>query len=306
MSRLRHSFGGFLRLIQMSQQQMFVFVEGWSDRNVYDRMCALQCVPAGVRHEVRTANELPGAPSGKEALLEFFAYLRRRKALLDDFKGKKTVTLFFLDKDVDDILRRRRRSAHVVYTEYYDLESYLYIFGDLPFAAAAAASLDEATVRQALPNSRTWRAAAAYAWRDWVVLCLAARITDASCAATYRRPSPINQPVYANTNAPAYAQFLAALAVASCLSSAVFNALIARIEQLVGALLRRGEFDRVFKGKWYKYFIAHDLRRIAGTRAINSNGLEERVTEMLRITIDLGAPWTTRYGFAINAAIAAL
>jgi hypothetical protein len=39
---------------------------------------------------------------------------------IDNFKGKNTGVLFFLDKNVDDLLRKQRRSEHVVYTQYIE------------------------------------------------------------------------------------------------------------------------------------------------------------------------------------------
>src|SRR5438445_2421225 len=157
MSRLFHSWAGFARGMQISRTQLFVFIEGQdNDPYFYSKICESVCVPAGVSYEHRVARELPGGAGGKGALLIFFQYLRRKRLLLSDFKGKRTAAVFFLDKDIDDVLRTRVRSPHVVYTEYYDVENHLFAAADLAEAAAAAASFDKLAIAAALRNEAEW------------------------------------------------------------------------------------------------------------------------------------------------------
>jgi hypothetical protein len=306
MSRLRHSQKGFVRLMQMSRNQVFIFVEGWSDRYLYDRLARSECSPRRIEYEVRIGNELPSATGGKEAVLRFFAYLRRNHYLFDDFLGKRTVVVFFVDKDIDDILRQTKRSAHLVYTEHYDFENYLFLYGDLIAAGAAAAGLDEGSVADGLKPHREWLRAVATAWKEWLTLCVIARRYRAACSVSYRRPSPVNASPYSAVNATALRNYEAELQSACGLSSSTFVSLTQRTRRRILSAVNQGKADRLFKGKWYKYFLAADLRRIASGRQINSNGLEDRIVDVLKATIDLSGPWTNRYREALRAQIARL
>src|SRR5690349_11523865 len=304
MTKPRHSAAGYLRLMQMSRVSLFVFVEGWSDRNVYDRICKDYCNRLDLSFEVRTSAELPDSGSGKQALLAFFEFLRNRRSLCADFQGKVTGALFFIDKDVDELLGTRRRSDHVVYTEYYDLENYAVAHGDLVVAGAGAAGLDEGSVRAGLLPNDLWRQTAISTWVEWIALCLMARLGRASCPVTYRRISQINARPYSPTDLGLLATYAAALQAALGATNVQFDFEFGRTLLYVKRLLRAGEADRVFKGKWYKYFLADDLRRIAGARPINSNGLEERVVDMLKMTLDVTQPWSNRYRESIQRLVA--
>jgi hypothetical protein len=45
------------------------------------------------------AQELPTQTGGKKSLITFFEYLRKRKMLVNNFKGKTWGVIFFLDKE---------------------------------------------------------------------------------------------------------------------------------------------------------------------------------------------------------------
>jgi hypothetical protein len=181
MSRLKHYPKAYLKSLQMSRIDVFVFVEGKSDRYFYDRICETATAGTGLSHEVRTADELDLPSKGKAALLQFFCYLRRRRLLAHDFKGKKLCTVFFADKDVDDFLKRVKRSSHLVYTKYYHFENYLMRYTDLADVSAATASLDVNSMRNTLGDQERWRRRAADEWKDWVKLCITTIAADARC-----------------------------------------------------------------------------------------------------------------------------
>ena len=91
--------------MQMSQAALFIFVESPEDRYVYSQIADPECQGRGIDYQVVTSEELQQNEGGKQVLLGFFDYLRRQSSLTDRFKGKTTVSIFFLDKDVDDFLR---------------------------------------------------------------------------------------------------------------------------------------------------------------------------------------------------------
>ena len=173
--------------MQMSTFSLFVFVEGLTDRYIYSQIADSECRNLGTNFSLVTAEELLGSGGGKAVLLSFFDYLKSRASLVDVFQSKTTASIFFLDKDVDDFLRRKRRSDHVVYTETYDIESYLFIHGDLCQATAASAPLDIGSVRTGIGDYNKWRYRAAVTWKNWVTLCLFAH-TRVISSTYYGRP----------------------------------------------------------------------------------------------------------------------
>ena len=140
MKRLAYSPSAYRRSMQISRVPLFIFVEGYKDRYVYDQIVQSECQQSGVSYKVVTAEEIGISGGGKEALLKFFDYLAAESSLICNFNGKTTISIFFLDKDVDDVLNSMRSSEHIVYTETYEIENYFFIHGALSEVAAASAS----------------------------------------------------------------------------------------------------------------------------------------------------------------------
>ncbi|MDM8561787.1 DUF4435 domain-containing protein [Candidatus Marithioploca araucensis] len=297
MNRLRHSWKGYRRKMQMSSYQIFVFVEGKiNDPYFYGEICrAVVSQSSGIRYTIRQAKEIPGDTGGKSALIAFFLYLKRNSALLDNFKDKKTGIIFFLDKDVDDLLRKQRRSEHVVYTQHYDVENHIFVEGNLGKAAAAAASMDYQQIIAGIGDYNNWRDQAAKKWKEWVKLCLFARKKDIGCECTYRNPSKINNPLYELLDSTTYAQYLNRLENRSGLSSVQFKMAFKRVSKLVDNLYAAGEHDRIFKGKWYAGFLEAKIKTIAGNTPFNSKTLANRLTTAITMTLDFDAPWAEQF-----------
>ena len=296
MSRLIHSRNGYHRYMQMSRARAFVFVEGkTNDPYFYGKFCESVFHPTGIIYQIVRAQELPGGTGGKQSLDNFFLFLRRRKELISNFKGKTTGTVFFFDKDVDDLLRKQRRSGHVVYTQHYDIENHLFAEGDLGEAGAAASSLDGYSMKTGLGNYENWRRRAAEAWKEWVKLCLFARKKNINCECTYSLSSRINNPLYGPVDPTAHAFHLNILKAGSGLSDQQFSEAFRRVSRLVDELYARGDHDRVFKGKWYSSFLDAEIRSIAGARPINSNGLVNRLISAIALTVDYNRPWAENF-----------
>lgn len=291
MSRPIHTHSGFRRVMQMSGRALFAFVEGReTDPYFFDRLCSAVCHET-VAYEITRANRLAEG-GGKETLLGFFHYLRTAGSLRDDFKGKRTVAVFFLDKDVDDLLHKKVISEHIIYTCYYTVENYLFVEGDLVGAVSSAAALEEATVRAAVGNPLDWRRRRAQLWRDWVVLCFFAHKHGIPSQCTYRRAiSTINMPVDAEPDQAVIATRRAELEAAAAWPPERFARAFAAAERLVDALFRNGRHDLIFKGKWYAPLMQADVARAAGddfkpTAFVNS------LLAALRQTLDFNAPWS--------------
>jgi len=291
--------------MQMSQTRLFIFVEGWSDTFFYSSLAALHCNPGGLRYELATPKALPGSAFGKPALLEFFEFLRKRRGLLTNLGRKKTAVLFCLDKDVDDLRRVLKKSPHVSYTEYCDIENYLFIHGDLAKAGASAAALDIELVRGSIGDPTAWRRSKAHAWKTWATFCLLSQLYDLRGPCTYgQRASLVNTDGFGDDHVPSVNAMLATLRVASGLSARDFGAALSRIVRRVNRIYAAGQWDRVFKGKWYSGWLARDLARVAGTRPINANGLDMRVRDGLVLTLDFNAEWTATLRGRLNTIVA--
>ena len=292
MNRLRHSPSGYLRYMQMSRTQVFAFVEGKKiDPFFYGKVCDSVCQSVRVSYEICSARELPEGAGGKQVLIGFFDYLRRESALINNFNGKNTKAIFFLDKDVDDFLGKQLCSEHVVYTEYYDVENYLFIEGDIGEAAAACASMDSQLVLSGLGDYEDWRRRVAERWKEWVKFCLFAVQRDIRCECNYGVTSRINAPLHEPVVQALYAQRLTMLKSASGLSSEQFERAFEQVARLVDDLYVRGEHDRIFKGKWYVILLEAEIKTIAGIRPIDSKGLVSRLPSAIAVTLNFDNPW---------------
>jgi len=291
MSMLKHSYPGFRRLMQISSDSFFVFVEGFIDHHVFAAIIDAKCRNGAVNYDVRMAETLPGGSGGKSALLEFFNYLRRRSSLVDKFQGKTTVAFFYLDKDIDDLRRVKRRSKHIQYTETYELENYLFLHGDISKAAAAASCMNIRTVRRQLGSYALWQLQAATAWKEWVKLCIFAHCK--SCGERYysRPKSQINENFFGDVSQLMYREHLKNLQSKSGLAKDKFNASFQRCSRSVEKLYLQGQYNRVFKGQWYAWFLIEDIKRVAGTSRYKTDGLYDNLITHLTTTIDFGGSW---------------
>lgn len=295
-SRPKYSFFAYQRKMQMSRKTLFIFVEGFQDRYVYSRIAESECQDRGIVYEVVTSYELPGAGEGKEKLLKFFDRLKRCSMLNDVFKGKSTVSIFFLDKDVDNFSRNRRRSEHVVYTKTYELENYLFMEGELSEAVATSASLDIQTVRAYLGDYAVWRQHAALQWKEWVTICLFSKIHKIGSMTTYQRhKSRINKEAYGSVMANEYKSCLSTLQRWSGLSSREFKHMFTRLARRVDKIYSLGQHDLIFKGKWYTCFLTENVQKIAGTKRHRSKYFQENLISSLAVTLNFQDVWAEHF-----------
>jgi hypothetical protein len=295
-SRQTHSFMAFLRLMQMSRHQVFVFMEGKkADPYFYGKVSDSVCRPAGVLYRIVRSQELTGGQGGKQNLISFFEYLRRKSSLISVFKGKSTGILFFLDKDVDDFLGTQRRSKHVVYSGYYDVENHIFAEGDLIEAVAASASLDHQEVLACFSDGDIWRREVAERWKQWVVLCLFVAKKKVNCECNYGVTSRVNSPFHGPVDQAAYSDYLQRVQLKMGLTDRQFKRAVRRVVRLVDDIYAEGEYDRVFKGKWYALLLAATIRDKIGGHSIDSAGLEGRLASNAASTLDFDASWAEHF-----------
>lgn len=296
MNRLKHTLSGFIRKMQISRTSLFILIEGYKDSYVYSKIACSECDENNITYEIVTGDELPIDGFGKQVLLDFFDFIKRKHSLIDRFKGKTTVSIFYLDKDVDDLLRTKRRSAHVVYTEMYELENYLFKYGKIDEAAAAAASLPINIINDQLVDSSTWRQNAAMTWKEWIKLCLFSRSRKLRSMCSYsQRRSPINDGTYGPILESEYHRLLSNLEAESGLQKDKFNRLFFRLSKRVDKIYSEAQHDLIFKGKWYACFLAEDIKTIAGQKRFSSQSLKNKIMANLATSLDFNDNWVEHF-----------
>ena len=304
MKRLTYSPSAYSRSMQISRVPLFIFIEGYKDRYVYDQIVQSECQRAGVSYKVVTAEEIGISGGGKEALLKFFDYLAIESSLICNFNGKTTISIFFLDKDVDDVLNTMRSSEHIVYTETYEIENYFFIHGELNEVAAASASLEVQSIRATLGDYEVWRHRAAKKWKDWVRFCLFSKTCSIEPMSNYGLlRSPINAEVCGPVKRTEYKRYLSDLQNKSHLPHDEFKRSFGRLCRQVDRIYSAGQHDRIFKGRWYACFLVEDIKRVAARRCFNSEQLETKLLSGLALKLNYCDPWAEHFRAPIRRLI---
>jgi len=151
--------------------------------------------------------------------------------------------------------------------------------------------MDYQQVISGIDNYENWRYQVAEKWKDWVKLCLFARIQDIGCECTYSNLSKINQPLYGQLDSTVYAKYLHILKVRSKLLEEQFAKAFEKVSNQVDDLYAAGEYDRVFKGKWYAGFLEAEIKIIAGNHHFHSKTLAVRIITALTMTLNFETNW---------------
>ena len=202
--------------------------------------------------------------------------------------------LFFLDKDVDDILRARISSPHIVYTPTYDVEGLIFQNGDLVQASAALAGLDSKDVAAYLADTTAWLYACAECWKEWIVLCIFCRkhkLPLANFAALSRVNHDKNGSPIGLLDPGKFSIFLAKVRVATALNSEQFNRKYQCVRRLVEFIFARGKHAIIFKGKWYLPFLRGALLQAAAGRIYDKKAVDVGVVGTLTFGMDFSGAW---------------
>ncbi|MCI3931966.1 hypothetical protein [Streptomyces sp. AN091965] len=285
--------------MQMSRVPMFAFVEGVNvDGYVHGTNCDRALRPLGVEYRVAPADELPGTGGGKTRLKSYYSHLAENGSLVTDFKGKATVVLFFLDKDVDDRLGLQVDSPHVLYTWFYDVENHVFHEGDVAEAVSSSCSLAPNWCRQEFGGRGSWQEMAARLWMEWVRLCFAAKTLKISGAANYGRPSAVNSAAHLAADAALVAGY------SSKLQSDAQKAGIADRDwgeafTVVDSEYSSGCWDKVFKGKWYAHILSSQILANCPNK-IDAKHLTASLVKHVAATMKFDSPWSLAMQQAIQ------
>jgi hypothetical protein len=302
--RLVHSFSGYLRAMQMSTTSVFSLVEGKDvDPFFYGQVCNFVCSRHYLTYEVKKAEDLPPKAGGKTALLEFYEYLNKKKCLSSTFKGKKTYVVFFLDKDIDDITRKKLKSSHVIYTRYYDVHNEIFLNGNLVRGVASAASIDETEIKTSFADQKKWCSEASKRWLEWIVLCLISAENNVNCQSNYRVHSKIHCTTTGLIDVTLLENAKRTIASELSISYSNFKKLYTNMYQRVTKLFDSGKQDIVFKGKWYPFLLEEDLQKIIGKNNYMKGGFNNKVTSSVAATLDFSYSWSNYYIKRFESAI---
>jgi hypothetical protein len=290
MPRLAYSLAGVIRAAQMSSSAITAFVEGYLDRVFYGELLAANGTASGKTVTIRLAQEFhSGLAEGKKALLDLHSTLQTNNLLLFGTGSNRKLILFFLDKDVDDLKRALRDCPHIIYTEHYCTENYLYTHGNLRKALAAGANLDPQSLC-GFPSNEVWTKNAAASWADWIAFCLLVIKTQPPGIPNFGTVSQFNSRPYDPTNATSLSTLLTAVTSRIGITAAAAGSIFTKEQRRTHRFLARNWFNRIFNGKWYALFLSADARTIASGRQLPPK-CEERLEAALLATLDFSAPW---------------
>ena len=292
--------------MQVTRAKLHVFVEGRDlDSYVYGRICE-EVMPGIFTHRITRADELsPAKTGGKQVLITHFQRFRRQNKLVIDFKGVKSATLFFLDKDLDDLSRRKKRSDHVVYTRSYDLEAEVFREGDLVDAVAALCSLSPTAVRHKF-SAMDWRKQSLDAWRPWVEYCVLSKTNPALKLPSYGSVSLMHDSGDLTVNPTKKAQLSRKLATASAAASVPLTKLEALAKRRVSRSYDVSGGYEVFKGKWFPETILTIAKTHFPTEASRVTGFKSHLTSHVAQTLPMRAPWVLHYSQPMRRLLATL
>jgi len=289
----------------MSHTSVFAFIEGKSiDPYFYGKLT--DAVPDfnGFSRDIVRATSLQES-GGKGVLTDFYQFLLARNSLMMCFQGKITLALFFLDKDIDDVLNRRLFSEHVIYTEYYSVENYLFREGRLSEAIAAACSFEPERTQQAIGSQAIWLKSKASFWKDWLIYCvLSQKLGIVGQGNFSRNESPLNRPIDTLPDTETLALHESKLISDSGLSDLLFQRKLAGTTRYVNSLYSRDLFDRIYKGRWYLPFVVKEAKRIADGKPYRASGVGERVLSVLCTTLNFSDDWATNLREAVARVLA--
>ena len=295
MNKPQHSPAAFRRFVQMSKKTGFILVEGKdADPFFYSQLLRPVCEATGITCDILRADFVTGT-GGKQALIELHRYLASTGSLIWQDGGTWKWCIFYLDKDVDDVMHNLVDSKHIVYTPFYCVENLLFVYGELVSAAAAASSLDPQDIRERIPNREEWLRQAAGNWKEFLVLSLLSHRLAVNCECHYgRSTSPINLPPDAPTSGARFDQIKAELRTRSGLNEKAFDTKVRAVTRYVECVYRKGLHDVLFNGKWYYELLRREINIAAGGKKY-SNPPNAALTAALSLTINFEHPWSGHF-----------
>lgn len=290
------------RRVMMSSDGLWVFTEGRvTDAAFYDRLLTANAKAAAAGHRVRLIETMKldaRYGGGKHAVIKLFEHYKRSGRLTQTNSAGTCRMLFLLDADLDRLLGRTKRSAHVIYTTSRDAEAEIHLHGNLARALSTSMSLTlrEADSLAARVGDHT--GALADLWREWIELGAQASASKSHGPLRYGKPSVIHTSNYGPVDPLAQSAQLAQVVNTGAVADPAAKARYA--SRRVAGLYGRGEGSLLVKGKWLPDYLKYRIKfEIPPGAPVDLKGLNT-ITKCLLDTLDFQQPWAQPYHVAID------
>ncbi|MFE1285982.1 hypothetical protein [Streptomyces sp. NPDC058751] len=307
--RLSYNRSAFARRVQISQDSLFVIVEGKDlDARFYDRVCDSSTSIETAGYQIWLAEQLKddvtgAVAGGKKAVLAHYDYFKTAKKLSVTSSSGKHSIAFMIDRDNDDLSGGKKRSPHVIYTEMFDVEAEAFVRGNDEEALAGILSLDSASASQLAADLKGWVKDLADTWREWVTLCTVAKAVGAGCDVGFGRESWVNNPKYGSAESVKLAAAEAKISASTRRTSAEFNAISTRVRGRINSCYSRGHSYRLLKGKWLAPYLVYRVKGHFGSAPVHYGGVEDSVARAYLATCDFRENWVNYYRDRLEALI---
>lgn len=286
--KLSWSVDGFARRVMMGGAVVHAVIEGRRiDPVFYDRL--LDALLPNITHEVTLVEQitLPSQKTagGKTAVLGVYDHLRRSRKLSQTLNSGMRSIALFVDRDFDHYKNTRRRSAHVIYTQYHDVESEVWHFGDFARALASALSLtrpEAEKIAKSIGDPLEWLSAR---WSEWIELCCLAACMQSHCEVRASQASRIHD---AGGRLQHAELRRLETKIRSTARKANAGAVEARVRRRFARDKRSADLPLLVPGKWISREIAVEIRNLIAGQPVDLSALESGLLPALIDTIDFG------------------
>lgn len=280
MTRLQYTRDAFLRRVAMSYDAAaFLLVEGKVfDRYFVEKVCANSDKLNSAGYQIymisQIRNDSGASGGGKDAIISLFDYCRKVGKLRQRNTTGERVVAFIADRDAQHITGGMRRSPHLIYTVYADVEAHIFSEADEIEALALAASLDRANATELLGALGDWRRDIADIWRPWIELCYVAAATNASCWVSLSKPKSLihDGKQSRNLNSELLPKAIKVVRDRSTLDDIDFASRTSHIMSKIESIYNKDRQVFLLKGKWLP---AQLTMRVEGFFGKASGGIYE-------------------------------
>lgn len=293
----KRSAGGLARLMQMSDVELYVIVEGRDhDRPHYERL--LQACPSTMskKIQIRLAEQIDIkgiSAGGKSHALTIYEFLKKENYLHQRSSLGNTTIVFMLDRDRDDFIDRALISDHIIYTHGTDVESDILLNADIWSAIGVAYGIDLAVLdvlqdRVGRPPETLF-----LLWKEWIILGLVALECGVAEGARWAQMSEVNSQKFGFPD--------------SELSDKIGQSLIANSSQQKYILARKKAQDfvqskgvKLLKGRWIARYISYIIQSNLSSEIMCTNIRSESVIKICLATIRYSGDWFNEYEMRLS------
>ena len=305
MNKITRGAAAFAKRVMIGGRRVWFITEGKNhDVRFYDLVMRTSGVLVDGDYDVRPGESIKShdgsSAGGKKRLLALHDYYRRKGELVQTSKEGSKAIFFLLDKDVDNLTNRMRRTPHVVYTEYGDVESEIFARGDIERALADTLGLTRAEAEAARLHLGHPLKDLSELWHQWILLGAITAAHELKVNLKTRGPSLVNSQTYGPVSQDEVQKCMALIAANSRYSPSKHAWVASRLE----SRRRRGELHRDLKGKHLPAYIEWRMRAYFRTiRSVDYSGFGPTISKVMLSTVKFDRSWTGRWVDQVEAVL---